>query len=115
MDFWQRALLETQQDTSLPNKEKKPPSTYRYRLDHWNHDHYLSKRETQCIYLSMLGKETAKELDLSPRTVEFYFKRIKERFNIKKKKDLILSLEESGMNLKTISKDELEIRSSCYD
>ncbi len=42
----------------------------------------LSKRERQCIKLFLLGKsakETALDLNLSPRTIEFYFENIKNK------------------------------------
>ena len=42
----------------------------------------LSKRERQCLKLFLLGKsakETAIDLSLSPRTIEFYFENIKNK------------------------------------
>lgn len=54
---------------------------------------YLTQREADCIYHLCLGftiRDTAKELLLSPRSVEFYLKRIKEKFNIRYKKDLLV-------------------------
>ena len=53
---------------------------------------YLTQREADCIYHMYLGltiRATAQELLLSPRTVEFYLKRIKEKFHYKYKKDLL--------------------------
>lgn len=53
---------------------------------------YLTQREADCIYYMVQGKTikgTAEELLLSARTVEFYLKRIKEKFNIHSKKALL--------------------------
>lgn len=53
---------------------------------------YLTQREAECIYFLSLGftiKETATELLLSARTVEFYLKRIKEKFQMPTKKTLL--------------------------
>ena len=57
---------------------------------------YLTQREADCIYFLAQGhtiKDTATELDLSPRTVEFYLQRIKIKFNQKTKKELLAHLE----------------------
>lgn len=57
---------------------------------------YLTQREADCIYHMCKGltiKETAEELLLSPRSIEFYLKRIKERFGIQYKKDLLTFIE----------------------
>lgn len=59
---------------------------------------YLTQREADCVYHMCLGltiKETSEELLLSPRSVEFYLKRIKEKFNVKYKKDLITHIQDS--------------------
>ncbi|UTC24651.1 LuxR C-terminal-related transcriptional regulator [Candidatus Comchoanobacter bicostacola] len=53
---------------------------------------YLTQREADCIYFLAKGhtiKNTAIELLLSPRTVEFYLQRIKEKFQKKNKKELL--------------------------
>ena len=59
---------------------------------------YLTQREADCIYYLIQGltiKQTAVELLLSPRTVEFYLKRIKEKFGGKNKKELLAFIKES--------------------
>lgn len=59
---------------------------------------YLTQREADCIYHMLKGltiKETAEELLLSPRTVEFYLKRIKIKFGQKSKKSLLHHIEHS--------------------
>ena len=59
---------------------------------------YLTQREADCIYFMVQGKTikgTAEELLLSARTVEFYLKRIKEKFNIHSKKALLAYIQES--------------------
>lgn len=59
---------------------------------------YLTQREADCIYHMVLGmtiKETAEELLLSPRTVEFYLKRIRDKFSQPDKKSLLAYIEKS--------------------
>ncbi|MDA9832101.1 helix-turn-helix transcriptional regulator [Gammaproteobacteria bacterium] len=53
---------------------------------------YLTGRELQCIMGFLDGqtiKAVALSLSLSPRTVEFYLKRIKDRFGCRTKVDLL--------------------------
>ncbi len=53
---------------------------------------YLTGRELQCIIGFMDGmtiKKVASTLSLSPRTVEFYLKRIKDRFGCRTKIELL--------------------------
>ena len=54
----------------------------RYYFTYENRCMYLTHREAGCVFYIMNGytiKKTAKALELSPRTVEFYLKRIKEK------------------------------------
>lgn len=72
-------------------REKQLMKRKRYPFSH-DGSLYLTQREADCIYHMCLGltiKETSEELLLSPRSVEFYLKRIKEKFNIPYKKDLL--------------------------
>lgn len=60
---------------------------------------YLTPREAQCMRLIREGhtmKETAASLKLSPRTVEYYLMRLKERWSCRSKKELLVLLEEGG-------------------
>ncbi len=53
---------------------------------------YLTQQEYRCLAHLIHGttvKETAANLNLSPRTVEFYLNNIKQRFKLKKKRLLI--------------------------
>ncbi len=53
----------------------------------------LSKREKQCIEYLLRGKstkETAFSLNLSPRTVEFYFENIKNKLSLSTKQEILL-------------------------
>jgi DNA-binding CsgD family transcriptional regulator len=106
MDFWQKAILETTQPISPPAKTKQPKlAEYRYNLNNLGKGLYLSRRETQCIYWSLQGntlKEVGTKLQLSPRTIEYYFKRIKERFNIKKKRDLLNKIKSAGFKVTSL-------------
>lgn len=51
----------------------------------------LTQREKQCLFLFLSGKtalETALELSLSPRTIEFYFENIKDKLDCANKREL---------------------------
>ena len=59
---------------------------------------YLTLRESQCVYYAMQKftiQETANQLSLSPRTVEFYLKRIRIKLNCQRKKELISKLDQA--------------------
>ena len=54
----------------------------------------LSKRETQCLEYLALGKsmkEIGRSLELSPRTIEFYLKNIKQKTGIRSKEEIIVN------------------------
>ena len=60
---------------------------------------YLTQREAECMHWMLLGctmKEIAMKLKLSPRTVEYYMKRLKERWGCKNKQELVCMLSEQG-------------------
>jgi DNA-binding CsgD family transcriptional regulator len=75
---------------SSHNKKKRKFIRY-YLNDDMKHL-YLTQREAGCVFYILQGytiKATAIELNLSPRTVEFYFKRIKLKFNCQSRGELI--------------------------
>ena len=56
---------------------------------------YLTAREEECAIYLMQGstlKEIAQALDLSPRTVEFYLKNIKNKLNCRTKFQMMRAL-----------------------
>lgn len=56
---------------------------------------YLTAREEECAIFLMQGsslKEIAKSLGLSPRTIEFYFKNIKNKLNCRTKFQMMRAL-----------------------
>ena len=64
---------------------------------------YLTLRESQCVYYAMQKltiQETANQLSLSPRTVEFYLKRIRMKLNCQRKKELINKLDQANFEAK---------------
>lgn len=71
-------------------------------------DVYFTKREADCMTRLLRGKTiegVAKELDLSPRTVEFYIKNMKKKLNCKTKFELIdLVLESDFLRIYRILK-----------
>lgn len=55
-------------------------------------DTYLTKNETMCLHYMLLGNSARKISSLmfkSSRTIEYYMNRIKQKFNVRKKADLI--------------------------
>lgn len=56
----------------------------------------ITPRETTCIYYLLKGcsaKETARQMKVSPRTVEFHLERLKQRFNCRTKTALLGKLQ----------------------
>jgi DNA-binding CsgD family transcriptional regulator len=71
-----------------------------------NDDVYLTKREIDCAKKMIIGssiKETARELKLSPRTVEEYINNIKIKTGSNTKSCMIKSLLKIGINLVDLS------------
>ena len=72
---------------------KKPKLIKRYYLyDHDGGGVYFTRREAECMSLLLAGntvKEAARRLLLSPRTVEFYLKNMKEKAGCRTKAKLI--------------------------
>ena len=59
---------------------------------------YLTQREAECIFFLLKGhtiKNTGEELNLSPRTVEFYFKNVKKKMRCNKKKEVLNKIRQS--------------------
>lgn len=72
---------------------------------------HLTHREAECMHWMLRGetmKRIALRLSLSPRTVEYYMKRLKDRWKCKNKKDLILALQLQGFThyVKVDERDE---------
>lgn len=60
---------------------------------------YLTHREAECMHWMLRGctmKNIASKLHLSPRTIEYYLKRLKERWGCKSKKELLFMLQHQG-------------------
>lgn len=68
---------------------------------------FFSIRESECIYLLFMGKgtkEIAKDLQISPRTVEVYLSNIKSKLNLYSKGQIITKILSDNLNKKLISK-----------
>lgn len=60
-------------------------------------DIYFTHREAECLYYLLCGLtivSTAEQLNLSPRTVEFYVKNMKEKMCVRTKSELMECLHE---------------------
>lgn len=69
-----------------------------YLVDKRYAEIYFTRRESECLVLLTTGqtiKETAATLKLSPRTVEFYLKNIKEKLQCRTKIELLEKIQDS--------------------
>jgi DNA-binding CsgD family transcriptional regulator len=77
---------------AISDRDKPARKTQRYALGKPFGETYFSAREAECMLLLIKGKtlaQTAKDLKLSTRTVEFYVNNMKKKIHCKKKKILI--------------------------
>ena len=88
--------IQQEHDAMSPSQEKNPmkqkENQMRYYLGEKYPNIYLSLREAQCVALCLDGcanHEIAKRLNLSQRTVEFYFNNIKVKLDAKSKKQIL--------------------------
>jgi DNA-binding CsgD family transcriptional regulator len=66
-----------------------------------NKKEMFTKRELECMQYLAAGntaKTTAKKLNLSPRTVEVYLEKIKEKFGVKRKTEILTKLYNFNIN-----------------
>jgi len=81
--------------TEFPPPEKKPPRfdlSKAYQLGGKYSGIYLTRREAECMLYLIRGKTVAMiadDLKLSPRTVEFYVKNLKDKMHCKNRPELI--------------------------
>ncbi len=71
----------------------KNPAKMRFGFNMLNEDNVaVSNREAECLFYTLRGKSAkaiANQLDLSPKTVEFYLEQLKHKFNCINKSQLI--------------------------
>jgi len=81
----------------------------KFTVHYQNKTTYLTKRELQCVGYGAVGntiKETAKLLNLSPRTVESHLNNAKERLNCYTTSELVAIYLNSGLaDVMTVLKD----------
>ena len=130
MVFWNKLIQDIHNNTFVPLHQEQISKKntlhdktghqnrkkHRYQLGNRYPNLYLTFREAQCVMHMMQGntmKETADALALSPRTVEFYIKKIKEKLNCRTKQAVIDKILKSNFahqpfdqNLMTSSKEE---------
>ena len=73
---------------------------------------YFTRREAECLYYLLRGMTiaaTAIQLELSPRTVEFYVKNMKRKLQVKTKFDLMECLH--AINFLRVL--EAEVQAAC--
>ncbi len=116
MDYWERVLQEVlhKDDESFPcvftnidsYRAKKPANKLKlkkrkrkmYLLGDDYPEVYFTQREAQCLYYVLKGltaRAIAKELNLSPRTIEYYVKMMRAKIGAKNKKELIVKMANS--------------------
>lgn len=79
----------------MTDDNKKPE---RYRLGGEFGDKYLTRQEARCMVCFLRGnaiKGTAKILDLSPRTVEYYVNNMKKKLGVVSKSELVFRVIET--------------------
>jgi DNA-binding CsgD family transcriptional regulator len=79
--------------------KKLKPITYRVMLSGPFNGQYLTKREAECVYYAMENqtiKKTGAIMKLSPRTIEFYLKRIRKKLSCPRKKDLVFAMRKTS-------------------
>lgn len=106
--FWEQVLAEVLNKKNnngfLQNQEqsfKKPKCIKNYFLGKKLKNLYLTKREAECMLLLLKGKTIngiAIILNLSPRTIEFYLKKMKIKLNCRTKFELIELIIHSDFN-----------------
>lgn len=77
--------------TSLSNQFNQKKASF-IQVDQYNPKLTISEREKDCLSLIACGytmKTAAKQLNISPRTVEVHLRNIKEKFNVHTKDQLI--------------------------
>jgi DNA-binding CsgD family transcriptional regulator len=125
--FWDRIAQEIENNRFIPlseaestikpiEKKNKTPfdQPKKYILENNQPNLYLTFREAQCMAHMMLDctmKETAQLLGLSPRTVEYYIKRIKTKIGCRTKESLIKEIQATGF-AKTLETNELVDRNA---
>ncbi len=89
------AMLTPRKTFSKQHTVKKKKPLLRISLDGVFQGKYLTRREAECVFYAMKKhtiKRTGEIMVLSPRTVEFYLKRIRKKLNCARKKDLVRAM-----------------------
>ena len=99
MHYWQKDIqlcIDKQRfSLSAVNGHGNKLASYPFRLSKSDRTVSLSYREAQIVVQLLFGRtasKMARVLGLSPRTVEFYLLRIKQKFNCQKRSELIQKL-----------------------
>ncbi len=103
MDFWQQFVKTPEHQLATPKPICPPrvigdsftrrfPHQRRFMVDAQYHGLYLTRREAHTVYYLLRGKtmrETALRMGLSPRTIEYYLNRVKQKLGERRKACLI--------------------------
>lgn len=98
-------------ETHVATYEKITRDLREYYLGDAYPDVYVTKREAESMFWIVQGltiPQTARELNLSPRTVEFYVRNLKLKLNCDSKKQLIGAILQTNL-MQQLEKEGLRI------
>jgi DNA-binding CsgD family transcriptional regulator len=114
-DFSNTLLFESENDFTIKHKAtakiKETRDLRTYYLGEKYPGVYLTKREAECLFWMVQNytiSQTAYNMDLSARTVEFYAKNLKLKLHTKSKKELINKILQTNL-LQQLEKDGMRI------
>lgn len=99
------SLISAAEKNMLLLPESMRPNFGGMTYDEKNNQLTFSKREAECLDFLSYGltmKEMARELDLSPRTVEDYINKLKIKLNVARKSEIILAFKKLKSNFFTL-------------
>jgi len=99
-NFWLKELELLKNTSKLSPPKRQRPVRERVDFSHLVPGAYLTHQESRCVRELLAGKtikQAAVAMNLSYRSVEFYFNNIKKKFGVKKKKLLLELIREAGL------------------
>jgi DNA-binding CsgD family transcriptional regulator len=98
-NYWEKLIKEVK-EVKEPNRVAETKVNYQISPRHYSQYNlgepfptiYLTQREADCVFHLLQGKSMpaiAKDLKLSPRTVEYYLNKIKKKLNCHRNSEII--------------------------